>query len=394
MKRIVALALTLILIMAAFAGCKQDVGEASVQKVSMILGISTVGISDHFAGIVSARGETEVKQEGTLSVGKFSVAVGDVVNVGDVLYTYDLNALSMSLEKARLEYQRQVSTLESYKEEKAQIQKDLEEAEEEDTKVTLALELREINVSILEAQYQMSSKANEISSLQKSMSEPSRLAEIGGTVKSINDPNSSDYDSTKPLIVLVEAGGYRVKGKINEMNANALPVGSEVTIASRMTDETWKGTISMIDWEHPGDGNEDRPYYVGGGSDEMSQSTKYPFYVELDDPTGLKLGQHVYIRLAEEDLPDVDNSIWLGSYYIVDVDSDPYVWAQDQNGKLEKRHVELGVHDEDMDTYVVQSGLTLDDYIAFPDETLKVGMKCITFDESSFTNSAETPVEE
>jgi HlyD family secretion protein len=260
--------------------------------------------------------------------------------------------------------------------------------------VTLALELREINVSILEAQYQMSSKANEISSLQKSMSEPSRLAEIGGTVKSINDPNSSDYDSTKPLVVLVEAGGYRVKGKINEMNANALPVGSEVTIASRMTDETWKGTISMIDWEHPGDGNEDRPYYVGGGSDEMSQSTKYPFYVELDDPTGLKLGQHVYIRLAEEDLPDVDNSIWLGSYYIVDVDSDPYVWAQDQNGKLEKRHVELGVHDEDMDTYVVQSGLTLDDYIAFPDETLKVGMKCITFDESSFTNSAETPVEE
>ena len=30
------------------------------------------------------------------------------------------------------------------------------------------------------------------------------------------------------------------------------------------------------------------------------------------------------------------------------------------------------------------SGLTAEDYIAFPDDTLQAGMKCVTYDESTF----------
>ena len=37
-----------------------------------------------------------------------------------------------------------------------------------------------------------------------------------------------------------------------------------------------------------------------------------------------------------------------------------------------------------MDTYVVTDGLSAEDYIAFPDETLKAGMTCVTYDESTF----------
>ena len=37
-----------------------------------------------------------------------------------------------------------------------------------------------------------------------------------------------------------------------------------------------------------------------------------------------------------------------------------------------------------MDTYVVTDGLTAEDYIAFPDETLKAGMACVTYDEGTF----------
>ena len=41
-----------------------------------------------------------------------------------------------------------------------------------------------------------------------------------------------------------------------------------------------------------------------------------------------------------------------------------------------------------MDAYVVTDGLTADDYIAFPDESLKAGMTCVTYDESTFDPSA------
>lgn len=60
------------------------------------------------------------------------------------------------------------------------------------------------------------------------------------------------------------------------------------------------------------------------------------------------------------------------------------MWAQSSSGKLEKRSVTLGEHDAKLDTYVVTDGLTAADYIAFPDETLKAGMTCVTYDESTF----------
>ena len=60
------------------------------------------------------------------------------------------------------------------------------------------------------------------------------------------------------------------------------------------------------------------------------------------------------------------------------------MWAQSSSGKLEKRSVTLGEHDAELDTYVVTDGLTASDYIAFPDETLKAGMTCVPYDESTF----------
>ena len=81
--------------------------------------------------------------------------------------------------------------------------------------------------------------------------------------------------------------------------------------------------------------------------------------------------------------------IWLPSWYLSDLDSEPWVWAQNKNGKLEKRSVTLGAYDEMMDTYEIVDGLTADDYIAFPDDTLQEGMTCVTFDEDAFETGEE-----
>lgn len=45
--------------------------------------------------------------------------------------------------------------------------------------------------------------------------------------------------------------------------------------------------------------------------------------------------------------------------------------------KLEKRKVETGSYDEDLDQYAVQSGLKVDDYIAVPGDTLHEGQNVI-----------------
>ena len=224
---------------------------------------------------------------------------------------------------------------------------------------------------------------------------------IAGTVKSIasegqgNDSaeddgygygDSGDSSSSNAYIVLTKSDSFEVKGTINEMSASALQEGMQLLIRSRTdASQTWTGTLDRIDWEKADTSSNSSMYYSSSDSDSMTNSSKYPFYVTLDSQDGLILGQHVYIETnVDGSTEDSGAHFSLPSYYIVDLDTDsPYVWAEGSNGKLEKRKVELGDYDEDMDQYPVISGLALTDYIAFPSEECAAGVKAEHYDQYS-----------
>ena len=110
-----------------------------------------------------------------------------------------------------------------------------------------------------------------------------------------------------------------------------------------------------------------------------STSSKYPFYVELDSSEGLLLGQHVYLELdsGEEETSGLSVS---AAFIAYDEEGNAYVWAE-KNGKLEKRTVVVGEYNFMTDTIEVLEGLTEEDYIAFPDETVCVAGAPTTHDE-------------
>ena len=113
-------------------------------------------------------------------------------------------------------------------------------------------------------------------------------------------------------------------------------------------------------------------------SDSQTSTSTYPFYVNLDSSDGLMLGQHVYIEM-DEGQESQKTGIWLSEVYIVDADTDsPYVWAADKKGKLEKRSVILGQHDEELGEYEIADGLSKDDCIAYPADILEEGMSTTT----------------
>ena len=60
------------------------------------------------------------------------------------------------------------------------------------------------------------------------------------------------------------------------------------------------------------------------------------------------------------------------------------VWVANSKDKLELRTVTLGEYDEELDEYMITDGLTLEDYIAYPEEELKAGMSVVRYDEDSF----------
>ena len=372
MKKL-AILLASLLLLGIFSGCGAEKGEASVQRVSMICGMGSTGLTDRFAGMVTPQGETNVKTNEGATVAEILVKVGDEVAAGQALFTYDMAQSTLDLEKAQLELEKLKNTLASYEEQKKLIK---------DRDKESLLDLRETDVLILQTQYDISVKEKEIEKLNNTLSNVTVTSPVTGVVQAINQEGSTDdFGNPLPLMTIVETGGYRIKGYINENNAASLYEGMSVLLRSRVNEQLWRGTVSEIDWNNP----EQNSNNYGNMDEDTVMSSKYPFYVALDDSNGLLLGQHLYIEpdYGQDAIADA-NTIHMPSWYLCDTDSDPYVWAQGSNGKLEKRSVTLGAYDEMMDTYVIEGGLSADDYIAFPEETLTAGMTCVTYDEGNF----------
>ena len=105
-----------------------------------------------------------------------------------------------------------------------------------------------------------------------------------------------------------------------------------------------------------------------GNVDEMTYSSKYPFYVELDSTEGLILGQHVYLQLEVEEGESAGPAI-SSAFICYEEDGSTYVWAENK-GKLEKCAVTVGEYNYMNDTMEILEGLTESDFIAFPDPEL------------------------
>ena len=386
-----AFILALAMLLGVATGCGESNGEASVQSVSMICGLGSAGLTDRFAGVVSALGETNIKKDDSMAIGEIKVKVGDAVKEGDVLFTYDMSQLQLDLETAQLDLESLKSQLADKEDEKKQAEDALNDAEDDAARRDLLLDIRQYNVDIQSTNRSITEKSREVEKLQSNLKNSDVKSEVAGEVKSVNpDGGTDDRGNALPLISIVQTGGFRVKGYVNENNAAVLNEGAQVIIRSRVSDQTWKGTISSIDWNNPAQSSGSN--YYDSGSSDTGNSSKYPFYVELSSSDGLLLGQHVYI---EPDLgQDAQSSgIQLPAGFINDADSSPWVWAQSSSGKLEKRSVTLGEYNGELDTYAVTDGLTAADYIAYPDDTLKAGMTCVTYDESTFEpdDSVTTP---
>ena len=369
--------MAVLLLISACAGCgKNRAEEVMVDSVADICGMGSVGLADRFAGVVSPQGETKIKKNDDNAVKEILVSVGDTVKEGDVLFTYDTDQLSMDIQSAQLELQKYNNEIKANKEEKAQLEKEKKSApDDQQLEFTTEIQIRDANIR--EANSEIASANNRIQSLQKQLNNASVKATAAGRVQSINENGGTDdMGNELPFITIVQTDGYRVKGYINESNADALSEGMSVIIRSRVSDDTWKGTISMVDMGNP---SQNQSY---AGDDETEMSSKYPFYVELEDGEGLMMGQHVYIEPDFGQEAETDpNQINLPSYYIADTDDKPYVWAQNGRGKLEKRHITIGDYNEELDTYLVSDGLSADDFIAFPDDSLSEGMTCVVPEE-------------
>lgn len=349
--------------------CGSDENAVFVQKVADLADMGGIAPDDRFPGIVVSENITEIPKDDQMVVDEVFVREGDDVTEGQELFSYDTQQLQLSLDKQRLELEQMRATIENYKEQIADLEQDRKKAKDSE-KLEYTIQIQTLQVDLKEAEINIRAKEDGVAQAEALMENAVVLSPVSGRVQSISENGTDNYGNPVAYITIQQTGSYRVKGTIGELQRGAIMEGTRMEIHSRTDGSLWLGTVTLVDYESPSQENPNEMYY-GMNSDEMGSSSKYPFYVELDGTDGLILGQHVYLQLENQEEEAAGLSI--GSFFICfdENDGSTYVWAEN-SGKLEKRPVNIGEYNMMNDTYEILSGLSEEDYIAFPDAELCV----------------------
>ena len=340
-----------------------------VQSVAQLANMGGIAPGDRFAGIVVSEDVVEITKDQDKTVEKLLVKAGDDVKAGQELFSYDTQQLQLNLDKQRLEQQQLEASIENYKAQIAELEDEKAKAAASD-KLQYTVQIQTAQLDLKEAELNLIAKKNEVTQAEAILANATVVSPVNGRVQAVSENGTDNYGNPLPYITIQQSGSYRIKGIIGELQLGSILEGSRLKITSRTDDSCfWTGTVTLIDYENPSQGNNYDMYY-GMSADEMTAASKYPFYIAPDTTEGLVLGQHVYLELdSGEEAP---TGVAVSSVFVCyDEDGSAYVWAESR-GKLEKRTVTLGEYNMMTDAMQILDGLTEDDYIAFPDPELCV----------------------
>lgn len=364
-RRILALLLAAAAV-SSFAGCGSE-GGVYVQSVSALSSMGSISGEDRFPGMVVSENVTSIKKDEDKTVLALYVKEGDDVAEGQKLFSYDTEELQLNLDKQRLELEQLKSSIENFKSQIETLQNALSSVGGS-TKLQYTIEIQSTQVDLKEAELKLKTKEAEVKKSEDLLLHADVLSPVAGRVQAVHEDGGTDRNGNPlPYISIQKSGAFRIKGMLGELQRGAVMEGDRVKILSRIDEsQFWLGTVTLVDYENPSQGSSMDQYY-GGSSDEMSSSSRYPFYADLDEIDGLLLGQHVYLERSSGEQPQ---GLAISSAFVCyREDGTAFVWAENR-GKLEQRTVELGEFDAMGDCVQILSGLAPEDYVAFPDEAV------------------------
>lgn len=364
MKRTIASAAALCLALGlVLTGCGSKDKAVYVQQVSSLSGVSS---QDRFSGLVVSENLTEIKKDSDKQVAELMVKEGQDVKEGDALFTYDTDQLQLNADKLDLEREQLSASLDDYQTQIGELERERDKAGA-NQKLQYTIQIQSAQVSLKEAELNLKTKEAELEKAKQLLENATITSPVAGRVQSINESGTDSQGNPAAYITIQQAGAYRVKGTIGELQQGAISQGDRIKLTSRVdSSKTWLGTVTLVDYENPVKDDNSNGYIISG-NDSSNTASKYPFYVELDSIDGLIMGQHLYMeRYTEGD--DAAGVIVSSAYICYEDDGSAYVWAENSRGKLEKRSITLGNYNENTDNYQVTDGLAETDYIAFPDE--------------------------
>lgn len=215
--------------------------------------------------------------------------------------------------------------------------------EQQDTLESLQLDLREADLKIRQA--------------QKAVDEGTVKATMNGVIKTVGDPENPPTDG-RAFLTLTSEEGLFVRSGLKESLLGTVQVGDTVTVTSWQNGMSYEAQIRDIS---------PFPDTSGYYSDGSATDSYYPFtaYISESDPQ-LTNGEGVDVSIdasAMQQNQD-DDSLYLWKAFVREDGGQKYVYVRGDDGRLHRQDIETGTLTDS--GYQILSGVTADDYVAFP----------------------------
>lgn len=193
----------------------------------------------------------------------------------------------------------------------------------------------------------------ELKVMQEELGDGIVYARKDGVVKIAHAPGDIPQDGS-PFIKIASGEGVMIQGTISEMLLDRVKVGQTLTASSWETGEEYIATVSSID-DFPATNS----YYYGEGNPNASY---YNFYAIIEN--GDDVPENTYLEISFDTSDSSADMMFINRVYVRSDATGKYV-MKDDGGVLKKQYIKTGK------TYwgeyfQVLSGITRDDYVAFP----------------------------
>ncbi|EPB8147530.1 efflux RND transporter periplasmic adaptor subunit [Clostridium perfringens] len=304
------------------------------------------------------------------TVDKVEVENGDVVEKGDILFTYKNDQVQSQVEQLELQLNSAKNQKEEINKQNAEAKKQLEDLKKAglENQIPQGGQMPnlgqnaggEISTGSVDEQIKLLEK--QIKAL-KDKEYYKVTAPIGGKVILAE----SSTNPTQPYIT-VESGDYYISGSVNEKDQPKIKEGQEVQITILSTNKNINGKISSVG-NTPIDNGASLAAQTGAQGGAGGNMSYYEVKITPDSQEDLTNGFHVQASVNLDKKP-----IEIPKEAILSVDNEEFVF-KNVDGKLVKQVITYSPKEGSEDEVIVSSGLNEEDKIVSnPTPNMKEGM--------------------
>ena len=227
-KRMLCCLLALVLAVGLLSACGSGKAAVYVQSVAALTGYGSLGGANASSGVVVAQKEIKVERDSSRKIKQLNVEVGQEVKSGEVLFTYDMEDMQLTIDKAKLEIEQMKNNVKDLTTQISQLEKEKKSAPTSE-QLSYTVQIQALEADKKEAEYNITVKQKELDAMTSGSGTANVTAPVDGKVQAINENGTDSSGNAAAYITLVQDGAYRVK------NVKVLKNGKYVDIDPKAT---------------------------------------------------------------------------------------------------------------------------------------------------------------